>query len=78
MQSNGWSLAAILPYLEVLNGASVTMEHHVLANKKHGSVDDQRRLALRLYDEAFMAAAVRGLAQWCGLCASTAANRLVS
>ncbi len=58
-KTNGWSVAAILPYLEVLNGAEVTMEHHVLANKKHGKIDDQRRLALRIFDDAFMSCAVR-------------------
>ena len=48
-----------MPYLEVLNGATISMEHHVLANKKHGSEDDQHRLALRMFDDAFMACAVR-------------------
>ncbi len=34
------------------------MEQHVLANRRYGTVDDQRRLALRIYDDAFMACAV--------------------
>jgi hypothetical protein len=58
-QAEGWRLAAILPYLDVLNGADITMEHRVLANRKFGDVNDQRRLALRIFDDAFMASAVR-------------------
>jgi Leucine rich repeat len=38
------------------------MEQHILANRKHGNVDDQRRLALRIYDEAFMKCAVASAA----------------
>ena len=59
LQANGWIVAAVLTYLEVLNGSDVTLEQHILANRKHGDVDDQRRLALRIFDEAFVAAAVR-------------------
>jgi hypothetical protein len=59
-QASGWLIAAILPYLAVMNGASISMEYHVLANRKHGSEADQRRLALRIFDDAFTASAVRG------------------
>jgi hypothetical protein len=55
-------LVAILTHLDSLNGAALTMEQHILANRKHGNVDDQRRLALRIYDEAFMKCAVASAA----------------
>ena len=61
-QEEGWKLVAILTHLDSLNGAALTMEQHILANRKHGNVDDQRRLALRIYDEAFMKCAATAAA----------------
>lgn len=55
-------MVAILTHLDSLNGAALTLEQHILANRKHGNVDDQRRLALRIYDEAFIKCAVASAA----------------
>ena len=62
-QANGWTLAAILPHLEHLNGAAITLDQHTLACKKHGDGEDRQRLAMRIFDEAFVVQAVRELAR---------------